>query len=297
MSYHSPSHRSDGLSLVVEEEGLGEEYVVPGSFPWSSSPAPSLVSSSLTSSSLHTLPPAPPTLSIGSSGTVSLAADGPSLATLRDSLLEQREQVNVLSESQATTNRMLDRIRHGGEVPQDITKIREHLHTIETCLEILLNRQREVERESITDRRHENISDWTMRAEVESVSESSISTDLESLCHRWSDLACGVHIHVPAAQPAEPFSEFLGIPSPLGITVQLPPRIIPFVCQSSGSLPRSRSTSSVIPGRSTSAPPFPEVGMFSPETQKEKKILNVPTLHHPPLRHAGRRTPLAPRAE
>ncbi|KAI5985940.1 hypothetical protein EDD15DRAFT_2532618 [Pisolithus albus] len=136
MSYHSLSHRSDGLSLVVEEEGLGEEYVVPGSFPWSSSPAPSLVSSSLTSSSSHTLPPAPPTLSIGSSGTVSLAADGPSLATLRDSLLEQTEQVNVLSDSQATTNRMLDRIRHGGEVPQDITEIHEHLHTIETRLEM-----------------------------------------------------------------------------------------------------------------------------------------------------------------
>ncbi|KAI5994464.1 ribonuclease III domain-containing protein [Pisolithus albus] len=227
MSYHSPSHRSDGLSLVVEEEGLGEEYVVPGSFPWSSSPAPSLVSPSLTSSPSHTLLPASPTLSMGSSGTVSLAAEGPSLATLRDSLLEQREQIIVPSDSHAATNRM--RIRHGGEVPQDITEIREHLHTIETRLEILLNRQREIEKESITDRRHENTSDWTTRAEVESVSESSTSTDLESLRRRWSDLARGARIHAPAAQPAEPFSEFLGIPSPPGITgVQSPPPIMPF---------------------------------------------------------------------
>ncbi|KAI6020217.1 hypothetical protein PISMIDRAFT_201486 [Pisolithus microcarpus 441] len=281
MSYLSPSHRSDGLSLVVEEEGLGEEYVVPGSFPWSSSPSPSLVSSSLTSSSSHTPPSAPHTLSMGSSGTVSLAAEGPSLATLRDPLLKQREQINVLSDSQAATNRMLDRIQHGGEVPQDITEIREHLHTIQTRLEILLDRQREVEKESITDRRHENISGWTMRAEVESVSESSTSTDLDSLRRRWSDLARGVRIQAPAAQPAEPSLEFPGIPLPLGITgVQPPPPIIPFVYQS------SKSTSSVTPGRSTSAPPFPDAGILSPET-----------LHHLPLRHTGRRPPLAPRAE
>ncbi|KAI5994477.1 hypothetical protein EDD15DRAFT_2366603 [Pisolithus albus] len=102
MSYHSPADRSDGLSVVVEEEGLGEEYVVPGSFPWSSPPSPSLVSPSLTSSSSHTLPPASPTLSMSS---------------------KQREQLIVLSDSQAATNRVLDRIRHGGEVLQDITEI------------------------------------------------------------------------------------------------------------------------------------------------------------------------------
>ncbi|KAI6020171.1 hypothetical protein PISMIDRAFT_203785 [Pisolithus microcarpus 441] len=307
MSYLS-SHHSDDLSLMVEEEGLGEEYVIPGSPSWSSSSSPSspssqitpsLVSSSepspgptlsLTSSSSPTPPPASPTPSTESSRTARPVAEGPSLATLRDMLLQLREQMNALWDGQAATNQMLDEIRQTRAVPPDNTEIRERLHTIETLLEMLLDRQRQVERESITDRRREEIREGVPRAEVESVSESS--ADLESLRRRWSDLARGVRIHAPAARPAGPsldeqLLELLSAPPPPGVTgVQPPPPLIPFAYQPSQRPPRSRSTSPVIPSRATSAPPFPDWGIFSPET-----------LHHPPLRRRGRPPPVAPRAE
>ncbi|KAI6130868.1 hypothetical protein EV401DRAFT_549123 [Pisolithus croceorrhizus] len=283
MPYLSSSHHSDGLSLKVEEE-LGEEYVVAGSPSWSpasSQITPSLVSSSdlsprptlsSTSSPSHTPPSAPPTPSVDSRRTVSPVAKGPSPATLRDMLLEQREQIKALWDGQAAT---LDEIRQRKEAPQDSAEIREHLHTIERRLEMLLDRKREVEKESTTDRRHEAIPGWTMRAEVESVSESS--TDLESLHRRWSDLARAVRIHAPAARPSGPSLESLGAPlSPDKTGIQQSPPLIPSVYQPSRRPSRSTSTSSVIPGRSTSAPPFPDMGIFSPET-----------LHHPPLRHTG----------
>ncbi|KAI6107774.1 hypothetical protein EDD16DRAFT_1868839, partial [Pisolithus croceorrhizus] len=217
MSYLS-SHHSDDLSLMVEEEELGEEYVVPGSPSWSSSSSPSspssqitpsLVSSSepspgptlsLTSSSSPTQPPASPTPSTDSGRTARPVPEGLSLTTLRDMLLELREQMNALWGGQAATNQMLDEIRQTRAVPPDNTEIRERLHTIETLLEMLLDRQRQVERESLTDRRREEIRETIPRAEVESISEST--TDLESLHRRWSDLARGIRIHAPAARPA-----------------------------------------------------------------------------------------------
>ncbi|KAI6145311.1 hypothetical protein BKA82DRAFT_4312648 [Pisolithus tinctorius] len=308
ISYLS-SHHSDDLSLMVEEEELGEEYDIPGSPSWSSSSSPSspssqitpsLVSSSepspgptlsLTSSSEPSPPPTSPTPSTESSTTARpVVAEGPSLANLRELLLQLREQMNALWDGQNATNQMIDEIRQTRPVPQDNTEIRERLETIETLLERLLNRQRQVERESITDRRREEFRERTRPGvEVESVSESS--TDLESLHRRWSDLARGVRIHAPAPRHVGPsldeqLLELLGAPPPPGAYgVQAPPQLIPFTYQPSQRPPRSRSTSPVMTGRATSAPPFPDMGIFSPETL------------HPPLRHPVRRRPLAPRVE